>query len=125
MKLLVRINLFVILLLFLPFVALAQQGQQRNFPKPDVYAENMVGQLSSKMELSDQQKELLTEVFNSFMSSQQDAMMNRDREKMMALREKRDKDAEKIIEDKNKIKTYRKFIEDQQSQVGRGQRGNG
>lgn len=110
--------------MFLPLVALAQQGQQRNFPKPDVYAENMVGQLSAKMELSDKQKELLTAVFNSFMTSQQEAMMNRDREKMMALREERDKDAEKIIEDKNKIKTYRKFIEDQQPRMGRGQRGN-
>jgi len=125
MKLHVRILLFVVTLFLLPIVSLAQQGQQRMVPEPAVYAQTMVDQISGKMELSDVQKGLLIEVFSSFMTSQREAMMNRDREKMMSLREKRDKEAEKIIQDKNKIKAYRKFIEEQQPMMGRGQRGNG
>jgi hypothetical protein len=43
----------------------------------------------------------------------------------MSLREQRDKDAEKIIKEKSKIKAYRKFLEEQ-TPMGRGQgRGNG
>ncbi len=77
------------------------------------------------MELSEGQKDSLTVVFKGFMESQREAMANRDREKMMSLREKRDKDAEKIIKDKDKIKAYRKFQEEQ-APMGRGQgRGNG
>lgn len=125
MKQHVRIQLFVIILLVLPVLALAQQGQQRQFPDPAVYAQTMVEQLSGKMELSSEQKELLTGVFSSFMTSQREAMMKRDREKMLNLRDKRDKEVEKIIQDKDKIKAYRKFMEEQQPMMGRGQRGNG
>jgi hypothetical protein len=109
----------------LPVLALAQQGQQRQLPDPSVYAQTMVEQLSGKMELSGEQKELLTGVFSSFMTSQREAMMKRDREKMLNLRDKRDKEVEKIIQDKDKIKAYRKFMEEQQPMMGRGQRGNG
>ncbi len=121
----VRIQLFVIILLVLPVLALAQQGQQRQLPDPAVYAQTMVEQLSGKMELSGEQKELLTGVFSSFMTSQREAMMKRDREKMLNLRDNRDKEVEKIIQDKDKIKAYRKFMEEQQPMMGRGQRGNG
>jgi hypothetical protein len=104
--------------------AVAQPGQQRQQINPEEYAKNMVAQLSEKMELRDGQKDSLTVVFKGFMESQREAMANRDRDKIMSLRDKRDKDAEKIITDKDKIKAYRKFIQEQ-APMGRGQRGNG
>lgn len=108
----------------LPVFAVAQPGQQRPQINPEEYAKNMVAQLSEKMELRDGQKDSLTVVFKGFMESQREAMANRDRDKIMSLRDKRDKDAEKIITDKDKIKAYRKFIQEQ-APMGRGQRGNG
>ena len=112
------------MILAVPSLLAAQPGQQRPQVNPDDYAKNMVAQLSEKMELRDGQKDSLTVVFKGFMESQREAMANRDRDKLMSLREKRDKDAEKIIKDKDKIKAYRKFLEEQ-APMGRGQRGNG
>ncbi len=117
-------NLLIAVFIALPTILIAQPGQQRPQLDPDEYAKNMITQLSEKVELSDGQKDSLTVVFKGFMESQREAMANRDRDKLMSLREKRDKDAEKIIKDKAKIKTYRKFIEEQ-TPMGRGPRGNG
>jgi hypothetical protein len=124
MKSYIRNLLLFIVLFALPVVLVAQPGQQRQQVNPDDYAKNMVAQISEKVELSDGQKDSLTVVFKGFMESQREAMANRDRDKLMSLREKRDKDAEKIIKDKKKIKAYRKFIEEQ-APMGRGPRGNG
>lgn len=124
MKITLRLALFAAMFLALPILAAAQPGQQRPQINPEDYAKNMVTQLSEKMELSDGQKDSLTVVFKGFMESQREAMANRDREKLMSLREKRDEDAEKIIKDKDKIKAYRKFLEEQ-APMGRGRRGNG
>lgn len=124
MKITLRLTLIAAMFLALPILAAAQPGQQRPQINPEDYAKNMVTQLSEKMELSDGQKDSLTVVFKGFMESQREAMANRDREKLMSLREKRDKDAEKIIKDKDKIKAYRQFLEEQ-APMGRGRRGNG
>jgi len=120
-----RLLLILAVILAIPAIIAAQPGQQRPQINPDEYAKNMVTQLSERVELSDGQKDSLTVVFKGFMESQREAMVNRDRDKVMSLREKRDKDAEKIIKDKAKIKAYRKFLEEQ-APMGRGQgRGNG
>jgi hypothetical protein len=116
--------LLITVYIAMPTILAAQPGQQRPQVSPDEYAANMIAQLSEKVELSDGQKDSLTVVFKGFMESQREAMANRDRDKLMSLREKRDKDAEKIIKDKNKVKAYRKFIEEQ-TPMGRGPRGNG
>ncbi len=116
--------LLITVCIAMPTILAAQPGQQRPQVTPDEYAANMIAQLSEKVELSDGQKDSLTVVFKGFMNSQREAMATRDRDKLMSLREKRDKDAEKIIKDKNKIKAYRKFIEEQ-NPMGRGPRGNG
>jgi hypothetical protein len=124
MKSYIRSLLLIAMMFIIPSVLVAQPGQQRPQLDPDEYAKSMVAQLSGKMELSDGQKDSLTVVFKGFMESQREAMINRDRDKVMSLREKRDKEAEKIIKDKKKIKAYRKFLEEQ-APVGRGPRGNG
>lgn len=124
MKSTLRLTLLAAMFVALPVFAVAQPGQQRPQINPEEYAKNMVAQLSEKMELRDGQKDSLTVVFKGFMESQREAMANRDRDKIMSLRDKRDKDAEKIITDKDKIKAYRKFIQEQ-APMGRGQRGNG
>jgi len=118
-----RSLLFTIVLLVMPILAFAQPGQRPQL-NPDEYAKNMITQLSEKVELSDGQKDSLTVVFKSFMETQQAAMANRDRDKMMDARESRDKSAEAIIRDKDKIKAYKKFLEEQATR-SRGQRGNG
>jgi len=125
MKSYIRNLLIVSFVFIVPTILVAQSGQQRPQLDPNEYAKNMVTQLSEKVELSDGQKDSLTVVFKGFMESQREAMMNRDRDKVMSLREQRDKDAEKIIKEKSKIKAYRKFLEEQ-TPMGRGQgRGNG
>lgn len=124
MKSHVRSFLIIIVMVAIPALLSAQPGQQRPQVSPDDYAKNMITQLSERMELGDGQKDSLTVVFKGFMESQQKAMANRDRDTMMSLREKRDKDVEKILDDKDKIKVYRKFLKDQATR-GRGQRGNG
>jgi hypothetical protein len=116
--------LVVAAIIAVPTLLSAQPGQQRPQINPDEYAKNMVTQLSERMELRDGQKDSLTVVFKGFMESQREAMANRDRDKMMSLREKRDKDAEAIIKDDEKIKAYKKFLQEQ-APMGRGQRGNG
>jgi hypothetical protein len=73
MKLYPLLHLFVLTILLLPLVAHAQEGQQIKFPKPEMYAQDMVNQLSDKMELSDEQKGLLTGVFTRFMTSHLEA----------------------------------------------------
>jgi hypothetical protein len=118
-----RTLLFTATLMILPILAIAQPGQRQQVD-PDEYAKNMITQLSEKVELSDGQKDSLTVVFKSFMETQRAAMANRDREKMMAATEKRDKEAEAIIRDKDKIKAYKKFLEERAPRP-RGQRGNG
>lgn len=111
--------------LILPTILVGQVGQQRPQLDPNEYAKNMVTQLSAKIELTVGQKDSLTVVFKSFMESQREAMLNRDRDKMMSLRDNRDEDAEKIIKEKSKIKAYRRFLEEQ-TLISRGQgRGNG
>lgn len=125
MKSYVRNLLIVIVVLVLPTILVGQVGQQRPQLDPNEYAKSMVTQLSAKIELTVGQKDSLTVVFKSFMESQREAMLNRDRDKMMSLRDNRDKDAKKIIKEKSKIKAYRRFLEEQ-TPMGRGQgRGNG
>jgi len=118
-----RTLLITATILILPMLAFAQPGQRQQV-NPDEYAKNMITQLSEKVELNDGQKDSLTVVFKSFMETQRAAMANRDREKMMAATEQRDKAAEAIIRDKDKIKAYKKFLE-AQAPGPRGPRGNG
>jgi hypothetical protein len=77
MKLYPLLHLFVLTILLLPLVAHAQEGQQRRFSEPALHAQDMVNQLSDKMELSDEQKGLLSEIFTRFMTSHREAKTGR------------------------------------------------
>ena len=124
MKTILFRSVLLLIVSLMSSVAAAQQGQGRNAVDPDRYAAGIVTKLSETMELTAGQKDSLIVVFKGFMESQREAMANRDRDKMVFLREQRDKEAEGIIKDKGKIQAYRKFIHEQ-TPMGRGPRGNG
>ena len=97
-----KVTMTMLLMAFIAFASQAQPGQRR--PGKTMSIEDRVEKARTDLELSDQQVEQWTEVLEKYDEEIQTARKDRDREQVMAIREKMGSELQAILDEEQNEK---------------------
>ena len=91
-----KLTMIMLLMAFIAFASQAQPGQRR--PGKTMSIEDRVEKARTDLDLSDEQVEQWTEVLKKYDEEMQTARKDRDREQVMAIREKMGSELQAILD---------------------------